>query len=127
MALNSKQQLTLGLLRLRVKKVEKHSNSDHLSLCQVDIGEKPFLQIVCGAPNVREGIYVPVAIVGSSLGNGDFKIKKTKIRGENSEGMICSEKELDLGSSHKGIMVLDKKGKLGTSFKDFLNLEKSTL
>ena len=111
----------------KVEKVEKHSNSDHLSLCQVNIGEKSFLQIVCGAPNVKKDIHVPVAIIGASLDNGNFKIKKTEIRGEDSEGMICSEKELDLGSNNEGIMILDKKSKIGTSFKDFLNLKEDTL
>ena len=61
----------------KVLKVEKHSNSDHLSLCDVDIGDKDSIQIVCGAPNVKNGIYVPVALVGASLDNGNFKIKKT--------------------------------------------------
>ena len=59
----------------QVLKVEKHSNSDHLSLCDVDIGDKDSIQIVCGAPNVKNGIYVPVALVGASLDNGNFKIK----------------------------------------------------
>tara|TARA_B100002051_G_scaffold67769_1_gene64292 strand:- start:10459 stop:12861 length:2403 start_codon:yes stop_codon:yes gene_type:complete len=111
----------------KILKVEKHNNSDHLSLCQVDIGDQDYLQIVCGAPNVKEDIYVPVALVGASLGNGSFKIKKSKIRGEESFGMICSEKELDLGDSHDGIMILDEKPSLGLPFEDFLKLDNDVL
>ena len=99
----------------KIIKIEKHTNSDHLSLCQVDIGDNDYLQIVCGAPNVKENIYVPVALVGASLGNGSFKIKKSKIRGEESHGMICSEKELDISDSHEGIMILKDQPILGLS------------
>ena len=111
----------------KVKSVEKHNNSDHLSLCTVDIGEQSNLQIVCGAPNVKKGINVPVALVGATLANGAFKIKKTKIRGELSQGMICSEKELDLSDNHEGIMILDKECELGTPFESFLGLESDIL
>ena len=111
----------------KVESVEKHNNSDHLSLCTVDVGEQSNLQIVCGAPNVREGINVPVATVGATLANGAFKIKKTKIRGELSQGMICSEKELDLSDNHEGIMILDKECELGTPFESFLGLESDIL
>lgn len=111
----------------KVLKVKKHSNSDHLSLCDVDIGHKDSIQIVCGAPNVKNGIYVPVALVGASLDNGNFKIKKTKIRNEESNGMICSEKELDIGEDHSGIMILEDKPIPGTSFKEYLNLEEDVL
>ena len=116
-----------GVLVGKVELVSKHMNSDHLSLCKVNVGHENLLNIVCGAPNVKENIYVPVAIVGATLGNGAFKIKKTKIRGENSEGMICSEKELDLSDNHKGIMILDGECNIGTPFEDFLNLQKDTL
>ena len=112
-----------GVVIGKIESVKKHANSDHLSLCEVDVGDKKNLQIVCGAPNVKENIYVPVAVVGATLGGGDFKINKTKIRGESSEGMICSEKELDLGGKHDGIMILNKECNLGTPFKDFIGLE----
>ena len=111
----------------RVSEVEKHGNSDHLSLCRVDIGEDELLQIVCGAPNVRKDILVPVAKVGASLGNGSFKIKKSKIRGEESSGMICSEKELDLSDSHEGIMILENECDLGTPLEKILKLDNDIL
>ncbi|SEJ68301.1 phenylalanyl-tRNA synthetase beta subunit [Cyclobacterium xiamenense] len=88
---------------------EPHPNADKLSLTRVDVGER-ILPIVCGAPNVAKGQKVPVAIVGATLYPTDgepFAIKKAKIRGEVSEGMICAEDELGLGSSHEGILVLD--------------------
>jgi len=89
----------------------KHPNADRLSLTTVDVGESEPLQIVCGAPNVAAGQHVLVAKVGSTIypNNGDpLKIKKGKIRGEASLGMICAEDELGLGTSHDGILVLDK-------------------
>lgn len=88
---------------------EPHPNADKLSLTRIDIGER-VLPIVCGAPNVSKGQKVPVATVGTTLypSEGEpFAIKKAKIRGEVSEGMICAEDELGLGSSHDGILVLD--------------------
>ena len=84
-----------------------HENSNHLSVCTVDVGQEKPLNIVCGAPNVKKNINVPVAIIGATLDWGSFKIKKTKIRGEVSMGMICSEKELGLSDSHEGILVID--------------------
>ena len=113
----------------KIIKIEKHTNSDHLSLCQVDIGDNDYLQIVCGAPNVKENIYVPVALVGASLGNeaAPLKIKKAKIRGEESHGMICSEKELDISDSHEGIMILKDQPILGSPFEDFLKLKNDVL
>ena len=73
----------------------KHPNADSLQVCTVDIGETERLSIVCGAPNARQGLHVAVAKVGATL-PGDFKIKKSKIRGETSCGMLCSESELGL-------------------------------
>ena len=96
---------------LSVKKVE---NSDHLNLCVVDIGNEK-VDIVCGAPNVKKNISVPVAVPGATLDNGSFKIKKTKIRGQISNGMICSEKELGISDSHEGIMVLENDN-IGSDF-----------
>ncbi len=86
---------------------EKHPDADKLSVCKVDVGEGEPLQIVCGAPNVREGLKVAVATVGTRL-PGDFKIKKSKIRGVESRGMICSVRELELGDEHDGIWELDE-------------------
>lgn len=88
----------------------KHSNADKLKVTTVDIGQEEAVQIVCGAPNVAVGQKVPVATIGTTLYNDQgeaWKIKKGKIRGEESHGMICAEDELGLGDSHDGIMILD--------------------
>ena len=92
-----------------------HPNSDHLHITTVDVGEAEPLHIVCGAPNVAAGQKVLVATIGCELWRGDesFTIKKGKIRGEVSEGMICAEDELQLGSSHDGIMVLPEDYEVG--------------
>ncbi len=94
----------------------KHPNADTLSVTTVDIGGTEPLHIVCGAPNVAAGQKVPVATVGTTVFKGEesMEIKKSKIRGEISEGMICAEDELGLGTSHEGIMVLDEKVLPGT-------------
>jgi phenylalanyl-tRNA synthetase beta chain len=94
----------------------KHPDADKLSVTTVDVGGSQPLQIVCGAPNVAAGQKVPVATIGTIVFKGDesFEIKKSKIRGELSEGMICAEDELGLGNSHDGIMVLEKDSKPGT-------------
>jgi phenylalanyl-tRNA synthetase beta chain len=102
-----------GIVFGRVLDVVKHPKADKLVLCTVDTGEEEPLLIVCGAPNVLPGIGVPVAVHGAVLPGG-FKIKRTKIRGEASEGMICSEKELAIGENVDGIMVLDFEEKPGT-------------
>ncbi|MGK0414740.1 MAG: phenylalanyl-tRNA synthetase beta chain, partial [Polaribacter sp.] len=95
----------------------KHPNADRLKITTVDLGNENIVQIVCGAPNVAAGQKVPVAKVGTILydekGEG-FKIKKGKIRGEESHGMICAEDELGLGKDHEGILVLDEKLEAGT-------------
>mgnify|MGYP003948649483 CR=1 FL=1 len=104
---------------------EKHPDADRLKITQVDIGSEK-LQIVCGAPNVKTGQKVPVAIVGSTLypsADSGFKIKKSKIRGVESFGMICAEDELGLGKSHDGIMVLDSKTSTGLKAAEFFKLE----
>lgn len=102
-----------GVVFGRVLDVVRHPKADKLVLCSVDAGGEKPLRIVCGAPNVSRGIGVPVAVHGALLPGG-FKIKKTKIRGEASEGMICSEKELGLGEDADGIMVLDFDEEPGT-------------
>ncbi|WP_242093807.1 phenylalanine--tRNA ligase subunit beta [Aestuariivivens sediminicola] len=105
---------------------EKHPNADKLKLTKVDIGQEQPLQIVCGAPNVAKGQKVPVATIGTTLypSEGEpWKIKKGKIRGEESHGMICAEDELGLGSSHDGILVLDPKIKVGTPASAIFEIE----
>ncbi|MBZ0202238.1 MAG: phenylalanine--tRNA ligase subunit beta [Ignavibacteria bacterium] len=98
----------------------KHPNADKLSVCKVDAGTGEILNIVCGAPNVDSGQTVCVALVGAIVPNGEFEIKKTKLRGEVSEGMICSVKELNLGDDHAGIMVLQTDLPVGTPFAKYL-------
>lgn len=102
-----------GVVFGRVLGVEKHPEADKLSLCRIDVGREEPLRIVCGASNVRPGMAVPVAIHGALLPNG-FKIKRTKIRGEASEGMICSERELAIGEDADGIMELSFEEQPGT-------------
>jgi len=114
-----------GLVIGHVKESIDHPNSDHLHITKVDIGTGEDLQIVCGAANVAAGQKVLVATVGTIVYpmEGDhFKINKSKIRGEVSEGMICAEDEIGLGSSHAGIMVLDADAIPGTLAKDHFNL-----
>jgi phenylalanyl-tRNA synthetase beta chain len=99
---------------------KKHPNADKLSVCSVDAGTGEILNIVCGAPNVDSGQTVCVALVGAIVPNGEFEIKKAKLRGEVSEGMICSARELNLGDDHSGIMVLDTDLPTGTPFAQYL-------
>ncbi len=91
---------------------ENHPESDHLHICKVDDG-KEVHQIVCGAPNARKGIKVALAHVGAYIPYGDFRIKKSKIRGVDSCGMMCSEREMGIGNDHEGIMELPSDCKLG--------------
>ncbi len=115
-----------GLVVGEVKKCWKHPEADRLKITLVDVGEAEKLQIVCGAPNVAEGQKVCVATVGTTLfpSEGEsFKIKKGKIRGEVSMGMLCAEDEIGLGQSHDGIMVLDTTAEVGIPFKNYLKYE----
>ena len=107
----------------------QHPNADRLNLTTINVGEIEPLQIVCGANNIDVGQKVPVATIGTILHTGEdsFKIKKGKIRGELSYGMICSESELGLGESHDGIMVLDKNAEVGIKAKDYFKLETDTV
>ncbi|ACF13975.1 phenylalanyl-tRNA synthetase, beta subunit [Chloroherpeton thalassium ATCC 35110] len=101
----------------------KHPNADKLTVCQVDAGTGETLQIVCGAPNVAAGQTVAVALVGATLQtpSGDIiKIKKSKIRGETSLGMICAEDELGLSDNHDGILVLDETYPIGEPFEKYV-------
>ena len=114
-----------GLVIGEVLTCEQHPDSDHLSKTTVNVGNGVVLPIVCGAPNVAAGQKVVVAVVGTTLYDGDseFKIKKSKIRGEVSEGMICAEDEIGLGSSHEGIMILDSSAVPGTPASEFFKIE----
>ncbi len=103
-----------------------HPSSDHLSCCKVDIGTGEILDIVCGAPNVAGGQKVPVAPVGTVMPGG-LEIKKAKLRGQPSSGMICSERELGLGENHDGIMVLDQNLTPGTPISQALKLDQTVL
>jgi len=114
-----------GVVIGKVISTSQHPNADRLKLTQVDVGSE-ILPIVCGAPNVTEGQKVAVALVGSEIFPSTMpdglKIKKAKIRGEESQGMICAEDELGLGSSHEGIMVLDESAEIGCPAAEYFKL-----
>ncbi|WP_353128840.1 phenylalanine--tRNA ligase subunit beta [Parapedobacter pyrenivorans] len=115
-----------GLVIGEVKTCEQHPNADRLRVTTVDIGGEAPLHIVCGAPNVAVGQRVVVAIVGTTvhpIGGEPFKINKSKIRGEVSEGMICAEDEIGLGVSHDGIMVLAADAPIGVPAKTYLGVQ----
>ena len=113
-----------GVVIGEVLTCRKHPDADKLSVTTVDIGASQPLSIVCGAPNVAAGQKVPVATIGTVVFKGDesLEIKKSKIRGELSEGMICAEDELGLGNSHDGIMILDKDAIPGTTAADYFKI-----
>ncbi|MBI2270489.1 MAG: phenylalanine--tRNA ligase subunit beta [Bacteroidetes bacterium] len=115
-----------GIVVGEVKTKEKHPDADRLSVTTVDTGTGTLLNIVCGAANVAAGQKVLVATIGSTLyptSGEPFEIKKSKIRGQLSEGMICAEDEIGLGTSHDGIMVLDSSAVTGMSAKAYFKLE----
>ena len=115
-----------GVVVGHVLSCEKHPNADKLNITKVDLGNGENVQIVCGAPNIATGQKVPVATIGTTLydDNGEaWEIKKGKIRGEVSFGMICSENELGLGSSHDGIMVLKEDLTPGTKIAEIFEIE----
>ena len=101
---------------------EKHPDADKLNLCQVDVGEAENVQIICGAKNVRTGLKVMTALVGAKL-PGDFKIKKAKLRGVESFGMICSESELGMSDASDGIAELDLEASIGQDIREYLDLD----
>lgn len=105
-----------------VASVEPHPDADKLRVCQVDVGDSQPLSIVCGAANVRPDLRVPVAVVGATL-PGDFKIKKAKLRGIESFGMLCSAKELGLAESADGLLELPSDAPVGADLRDYLQLE----
>lgn len=118
-----------GLVIGEVTSCKKHPDADKLSVTTVNIGTGNELPIVCGAPNVAQGQKVVVATIGTKLysGHEEITIKKAKMRGEPSEGMICAEDEIGLGTSHDGIMVLDESAKIGTPAKEYFNIETDTV
>ena len=110
-----------------IKSLEQHPNADRLRVCQVDVGQERLLNIVCGAPNARAGIRVPCALVGASLPPGEdgkpFLIKTGKLRGVESQGMLCSARELQLSDDHGGLLELPGDAPLGQDIRRFLNLD----
>ena len=113
-----------GLVVGKVTECKKHSDADRLKITQVDVGSES-LQIVCGAPNVDVGQNVIIALVGSTLypePDKPFKIKKAKIRGVASFGMICAEDEMGLGKSHDGILILENHARIGQKASEYFNL-----
>jgi len=115
-----------GVVVGEVLSTEQHPNADKLKVCQVNVGTAEALQIVCGASNVRPGLKIPAALIGAVL-PGDFKIKESKLRGELSFGMLCSEKELGLASSSNGLMELPADAPVGTDIRDYLLLNDHTI
>ncbi len=112
----------------RVLEVVKHPDADKLNVCQVDAGTGATLNIVCGAPNVAPGIKVPVALVGAELppaeeGGKPFAIKLSKLRGVESQGMLCSARELKLSEDHSGLMILPEDTPVGQDIRETLNLD----
>lgn len=109
-----------------VREVQKHPNADRLNVCQVDVGTGTLLNIVCGAPNVREGLKVACATAGAVLPPGadgkPFEIKVGKLRGVESQGMLCSARELKLSEDHGGLLELPDDAPVGTNFRDYYAL-----
>jgi len=110
-----------GVVVGEVLAMEQHPDADRLRVCQVAVGEAEPLQIVCGASNVRVGLRIPAALIGAVL-PGDFKIKKSKLRGVESFGMLCSEKELGLAADAHGLMELAADAPVGVDIRDYLSL-----
>ncbi len=119
-----------GVVAGKVIECVKHPNADRLKLTSIDLGNNQISEIVCGAPNIEKGQMVPVAVVGSKIYTNEgveIKIKKSKIRGVVSNGMVCAEDEIGLGDSHDGIMVLDKKIKPGTPLSYIFNVNSDSI
>ena len=114
-----------GLVVAEVLTCEPHPNSDHMHVCSVNIGAEEPVQIVCGAPNVAQGQKVIVATLGTKLYDGEecFTIKRSKLRGIESLGMICAEDEIGIGTFHDGIIVLPQEAKVGTPAAEYYGIE----
>ena len=120
-----------GVVVGQVLEVARHPNADRLSVCQVDAGAGRRLNIVCGAPNVRSGIKVPCALVGAELppvGEGatdaaPLRIERGELRGVESQGMLCSARELGLSEDHSGLMILDDTAVVGRDLREQLDLD----
>jgi len=112
------EQIVIG----QIKTIISHAEANKLSVCKVDVGRKQPLTIVCGAKNVKPEHKVPVALIGTTLPNG-MKIERRRIRGIDSEGMLCAEDELKLGEDHSGILILDKSLKIGQKLGKATGLE----
>jgi len=114
-----------------IKEAEQHPNADRLRVCQVDVGQGALLNIVCGAPNARVGIKVPCALVGAELPPGEdgkpFLIKLGKLRGVESQGMLCSARELKLSEDHGGLLELAADAPVGADVRDVLQLDDALL
>lgn len=109
----------------RIESAEQHPDADRLRVCTVDVGEDEALQIVCGAPNARAGLVAPLALVGGRI--GDLKIKKAKLRGVESRGMLCSAKELGLSDDAAGLLELDDGAPIGADLTEYLGLDDHTI
>jgi phenylalanyl-tRNA synthetase beta chain len=110
-----------------IKEAVQHPNADRLRVCQVDVGQGALLNIVCGAPNARVGLKVPTALVGAELppveDGKPFEIKLGKLRGVESQGMLCSARELQLSDDHGGLLELDASAVIGENVRDVLHLD----
>lgn len=115
-----------GVVVGHVVECGQHPNADKLRVTKVNVGGDRLLDIVCGAPNCRQGLKVAVATVGAVL-PGDFKIKAAKLRGEPSEGMLCSFSELGISDDHSGIIELPEDAPIGTDIREFLKLDDNTI
>lgn len=114
-----------GVIVGEVLSTEQHPDADKLRVCQVSNGSETF-QVVCGAPNVRPGLKIPFAMIGAEL-PGDFKIKKAKLRGVESNGMLCSQSELQVGEGNDGLMELPADAPVGQDFRVYLELDDASI
>jgi phenylalanyl-tRNA synthetase beta chain len=114
-----------GVIVGEVLSTEQHPDADKLRVCQVSNGSETF-QVVCGAPNVRPGLKIPFAMIGAEL-PGDFKIKKAKLRGVESNGMLCSQAELNVGEGNDGLMELPADAPVGQDFRVYLELDDASI
>lgn len=115
-----------GVVVGEVVECGQHPNADKLRVTKVNVGGERLLDIVCGAPNCRQGLKVAVATIGAVL-PGDFKIKAAKLRGEPSEGMLCSFSELGISDDHSGIIELPADAPIGTDIREYLKLDDNTI